>query len=60
MLLLLLNKQDMKDQMSNSSMQALAERKNRQVRTRKGQCMSVYPVRSSSLPNLGVLQPGCV
>lgn len=40
MLLLLLNKQDMKDQMSNSSMQALAERKNRQVRTRKGQCLS--------------------
>lgn len=40
MLLLLLNEQDMKDQMSNSSMQALAERKNRQVRTRNGQCIS--------------------
>lgn len=36
-LLLLLNKQEMKDQMSNSSMQALAERKNRQVRTRNRQ-----------------------
>lgn len=36
-LLLSLTKQEMKDQMSNSSMQALAERKNRQVRIRNGQ-----------------------
>lgn len=52
MLLLLLNKQDMKDQMSNSSMQALAERKNRQVRTRKGQCLSATMYILSGVPPL--------
>lgn len=51
MLLLLLNKQDMKDQMSNSSMQALAERKNRQVRTRKGQCLSATRYILSGVPS---------
>lgn len=52
MLLLFLNKQDMKDQMSNSSMQALAERKNRQVRTRNGQCISVAMYILSGVPPL--------
>lgn len=58
MLLLLLNEQDMKDQMSNSSMQALAERKNRQVRTRKGQCLSATMYILSGVPPLTKLWYG--
>lgn len=57
MLLLLLNEQDMKDQMSNSSVQALAERKNRQVRTRNGQWISATMYVLSGVPPLTNL--GC-
>lgn len=53
----LLNEQDMKDQMSNSSMQALAERKNRQVRMRNGQFISTTMSVLSGVPPLS--NPGC-